>query len=186
MPDLRLPKPGQVHTIVFDFDGVFTDNKVYVDQYGRETVRCDRGDGLAFDFVRTYSKRGLLAAELFVLSKEANPVVRARCNKLGLGCRQGVADKLGYLQQYLEERFPGDDYPWAGLVYLGNDLNDLPVMCKAGCAIAPFDAHPLILSVAHHVFPQRGGEGFVRAFVETFLGIDQLTKEKVNELVSHR
>jgi len=186
LPEQRLPKPEQVHTIVFDFDGVFTDNKVYVDQDGRETVRCDRGDGLAFDFVRSYSKRGLIAAELFVLSKEANPVVKARCNKLGLGCRQGVVDKLGYLQQYLKERFPGKDYPWAGLVYLGNDLNDLPVMCKAGCAVAPVDAHPLILSVAHHIFPQRGGEGFVRAFVENFLGIDQLTKEKINELVSHR
>jgi YrbI family 3-deoxy-D-manno-octulosonate 8-phosphate phosphatase len=186
LPELRLPEPAQVHTIVFDFDGVFTDNKVYVDQDGRESVRCDRGDGLAFDFVRSYAKRDLLDVELFVLSKEGNPVVQARCKKLGLECRQGVADKLAYLQQYLQERFPGNANPWAGLVYLGNDLNDLSVMCKAGCAVAPMDAHPLILSVAHHVFPQRGGDGFVRAFVEKFLRIDQLTKEKVNELVSHR
>ncbi len=185
MPEVHFPELQTVHTIVFDFDGVFTDNKVYVDQDGRETVRCDRGDGLAFDFVRSFSRRGLLAAELFVLSKETNPVVKARCDKLGLTCRQGVYDKLEYLQHYLEQRFSGSSNPWAGLAYLGNDLNDLPVMSRAGCAIAPADSHPLILSIAHHVLPQRGGEGFVRAFVEKLLGIDQLSQEKVNELVSN-
>ena len=38
-----------IHTIIFDFDGVFTDNKVYISENGKESVRCDRGDGLAFD-----------------------------------------------------------------------------------------------------------------------------------------
>jgi 3-deoxy-D-manno-octulosonate 8-phosphate phosphatase (KDO 8-P phosphatase) len=186
MLEMHFPELQKVHTIVFDFDGVFTNNKVYVDQDGRETVRCDRGDGLAFDFVRSFSRRGLLAAELFVLSQETNPVVKARCDKLGLKCRQGVADKLEYLQDYLEHRFSGNSNSWAGLAYLGNDLNDLPVMCRAGCTIAPADAHPLILSIAHHVLPQRGGEGFVRAFVEKLLGINQLSMEKVNELISDR
>lgn len=186
MAKLPLPELQLVHTIVFDFDGVFTDNKVYIDQDGRESVRCDRADGLAFDFVRSYIRQGFLAAEIFVLSKEANIVVKARCRKLGLSCRQGVSDKLEYLEDYLQQRFPENLNPWSGLIFMGNDLNDLPVMQKAGCAIAPADAHPLVLSVAHYVFPQRGGEGVVRAFFEKFLGIDQLTKEKVNELISYR
>ena len=49
MPDKKLPDWRDLHTIVFDFDGVFTDNKVWVDQNGVESVRCDRGDGLGFD-----------------------------------------------------------------------------------------------------------------------------------------
>jgi 3-deoxy-D-manno-octulosonate 8-phosphate phosphatase KdsC-like HAD superfamily phosphatase len=114
-----------------------------------------------------------------------NPVVKVRCMKLGLALNQGIRDKLKYLREYFERRLPDCSDPWEGLVYLGNDLNDLPVMSKAGCAVAPIDAHPLILSTAHCVIPQRGGEGFVRAFVEKFLGIDQLQKEKINELVSY-
>lgn len=187
MPDsIALPPLEAIHTVVFDFDGVFTDNKVWVDQDGCESVRCDRGDGLAFDFIRTYKKRGLLAAEFFVLSKEANPVVLARCQKLKLTCRQAVVNKLQYLQSYFSDKFPGDTNPYAGLIYLGNDLNDLPVMRRAGCAVAPIDAHPMVLDVAHHVFPQRGGDGFVRAFVEKLLGLERLTKEQIDELISDR
>jgi len=48
----HMPGPADLHTIVFDFDGVFTDNKVWVDRDGRESVRCDRADGLALDFLR--------------------------------------------------------------------------------------------------------------------------------------
>ena len=77
-----MPKPFPVlktiHTVAFDFDGVFTDNKVWVDQNGRETVRCDRGDGLAFDLVRAFQREGKTTANFFILSKEANPVVLAR------------------------------------------------------------------------------------------------------------
>ena len=65
-----LPPLAAIHTVAFDFDGVFTDNKVWVDQDGRESVRCDRGDGLAFDLVRAFQLRGKLNAEFLILSKE--------------------------------------------------------------------------------------------------------------------
>ena len=68
-----LPALETIHTVVFDFDGVFTDNKVWVDQDGRESVRCDRADGLALDLVRAYQRQGKLQAELFILSKENAP-----------------------------------------------------------------------------------------------------------------
>ena len=180
-----LPALDTIHTIVFDFDGVFTDNKVYVDQDGREMICCDRGDGLAFDLVRAYQRAGRMSAELFVLSKETNAVVASRCKKLRLDCKPAIGDKRAFLDQYFIERFPGDENPYSGLVYLGNDLNDLPVMRKAGCSVAPEDAHALVKDVATHVFPQKGGNGFVRAFVERLLGIDALSEEELDELVSH-
>ncbi|WP_096176016.1 HAD family hydrolase [Cohaesibacter sp. ES.047] len=180
-----MPSLKAVHTIVFDFDGVFTDNKVSVDQEGRETVRCDRGDGLAFDLVRAFIAAGWLNAELFVLSKESNPVVQARCRKLKIECKQSIGDKLSFLEGYFADRMPDATSPFEGLVYLGNDLNDLPVMRRAGCAIAPSDAHPRVIRVAHHVLPQQGGNGFVRATIERLLGIDNLSEEKLDELVSH-
>lgn len=185
-----MPKPfpalAAIHTVAFDFDGVFTDNKIWIDQDGRESVRCDRSDGLAFDLVRAFQRRGRLTAEFFILSKETNPVVLARARKLKLDCHHGVGDKLGFMIEYLAARLPGHADPFAGLVYLGNDLNDLPLMRRAGYAVAPADAHPLLCNVAHLVMQQRGGEGFVRAFIERLLGIMQLTKENIDEIVSDR
>ena len=185
MSNSKWPALEDIHTIVFDFDGVFTDNKVHVDQDGRESVRCDRGDGLAFDLVRAYEARGYLKAEVFVLSKESNPVVASRCRKMKIGCKQSIGDKLSFLQGHFAETCPEQEAPFEGLVYLGNDLNDLPVMRRARCAVAPSDAHPRVIEVATHVLPQQGGNGFVRAFVERLLGIDNLSEEELDELVSH-
>ncbi|QQR81409.1 MAG: HAD hydrolase family protein [Deltaproteobacteria bacterium] len=179
------PALSQIHTIAFDFDGVFTDNKVWVGQDGYESVRCDRSDGLAFDLVRVFQKKKKLNAELFILSKESNPVVLMRARKLKLKCYHSVGDKLAFMQGYLKKRFPLNLESWKGLVYLGNDLNDLLLMRYAGYAVAPADAHPKIAELAHLVLKQKGGEGFVRAFIERLLGINKLSKEKIDELISN-
>lgn len=179
------PDIATIHTVAFDFDGVFTDNKVWVDQNGCESVRCDRGDGLAFDLVRAFKQQGKLNAEFFILSKEPNPVVMSRARKLKLECRHGIRDKLSYVREYLKIQFPTNSDSFEGFVYLGNDLNDLPLMRHAGYAVAPADAHPKVCEVAHLVMEQRGGEGFVRAFIERLLDINQLTEEKIDELISN-
>jgi 3-deoxy-D-manno-octulosonate 8-phosphate phosphatase (KDO 8-P phosphatase) len=179
------PSIDSIHTIAFDFDGVFTDNKVWVDQEGRESVRCDRADGLAFDLVRAFQQQGRLKAELFILSKETNPVVLARARKLKISCHHGVGDKLGFMTEYLATRMPDNADPFNGVMYLGNDLNDLPLIRRVGYAVAPIDAHPLVCKNAHLVLAQRGGEGFIRAFIELLLGIDKLSKEEIDELVSN-
>lgn len=173
-----------VHTVAFDFDGVFTDNKVWVDQDGKESVRCDRGDGLAFDLIRGAQRRGTFAAELFIVSKESNPVVLARARKMKLPCHHGIVDKLDFITGNLASRFPDDPNPFTGLIYLGNDLNDLPVMRRAGFSVAPADAHRVVRETASLVLEERGGEGFVRAFVERLLGFNHLTIEEINDIVS--
>lgn len=180
------PLLADVHTIAFDFDGVFTNNKVFVDQNGVESVRCDRGDGLGIDLLRAARDRGDLKAEIFILSKEPNPVVLARARKLKLDCRHGVADKKQHLEQYFADQRPGDEAPFSGLVYLGNDLNDLSVMQVAGFSVAPTDAHPLIRRIATVTLEQPGGEGFVRAFVEHLLDFEHLSVEDINERIHHR
>ena len=180
-----IPPINSVHSIVFDFDGVFTDNKIWVDQDGRESVRCDRGDGLAFDIIRSYQRQGRLKAELFVLSKESNSVVLARTRKLKLVCHQGIHDKLAFLRENFAQRFPDHADPFSGLIYLGNDLNDLPVMRHAGFTVAPADAHPRVQKIAHLVMAQRGGDGFVRNFIEQLLKIDKLSLEEIDELISN-
>ena len=181
-----LPPLGGIHTVAFDFDGVFTDNKVWVDQDGRESVRCDRGDGLAFDFVRAFKRRGRLETEFMILSKEESPVVLARARKLKLDCHHSVGDKLRFMTEYFASRFPGHADPFAGLVYLGNDLNDMPLLRRAGYGVVPADAHPMVRDIADLVMQERGGEGFVRAFIEHLLGVNHLTQQELHELVSDR
>lgn len=179
------PLLASVHTIVFDFDGVFTDNKVYLNQEGMESVRCDRGDGLGIDFLRHARERGWIKADIFILTREQNPVVLARSRKLKLDCRYGVASKKDFMDAYFAEHRPVDLAPYDGLVFLGNDLNDLVLMCVAGFSIAPVDAHPLVRRHASVVLPQHGGDGFVRAFVEQLLGVGTMTVEELHEFIHH-
>ena len=177
------PALSDIHTIVFDFDGVFTDNAVYVDQNGVESVRCDRGDGLGIDMLRSAIEFGRLSASVFILSREPNPVVLARAAKLRLTCHHGIDSKKSFMDRYLVRERPRDPNPYAGLVMLGNDLNDLPLIELAGFSVAPSDAHLLVRARASAILPQAGGHGFVRAFVERLLGLDALSRREIDELV---
>lgn len=178
------PTLESIHTVVFDFDGVFTDNKVYVDQNGLESIRCDRGDGLAFDFVRRYRSTGKINVEFFILSKEANSVVPARAKKLKIPCFQAIGDKLSFMKDYFTNHYPNDPNPFSRMIFLGNDLNDLPLIRKAGYSVVPSDAHPMVKSAATCVMNQRGGDGFVRAFIEKLLRITTMSVEEIEELIS--
>ena len=85
----RASPPGpdilsRIKMIILDFDGVMTDNRVIVMQDGNEAVTCSRSDGMGIQQILT---EGVVA---LVLSTEANPVVQARCNKLGIPCIQNL------------------------------------------------------------------------------------------------
>jgi len=180
------PVLASIHTIVFDFDGVFTDNTVMVDQDGVESVRCSRADGLAIDMLRASIDMGKLKAEMFILSREANPVVKARAEKLKLEYRYNSADKKGYMDAYLAQRFPRAASAYQGVVFLANDLNDLELIGAAGFSVVPEDAHPMVKESASTTLPRRGGDGFVRLFVERLLNVAEMRLESIYELVRHR
>jgi len=145
--------------VVFDFDGVMTDNRVLTLQDGTEGVFCDRSDGLGVGMLK---KAGV---PMLVLSKEQNPVVAARCRKLQLDCEQGIDDKVARLDEILRER----GLTWAGVVYVGNDVNDVPCMSRVGLAIAVADAYPPALRVATLVTARPGGRGAVREVCDWLL-----------------
>ncbi len=154
-------EPAQVMTlirppraVVFDFDGVMTDNLVSVDDRGREAVSVSRADGLAVGQLR-----GMV--ELLVLSTETSPVVERRCEKLHLPCRTGIDVKLPVLQAWLAEV----EVDPLDCVYVGNDRNDLACMEFVGTAIAPADAESEALDVADVVLTRSGGKGAVREVV---------------------
>ncbi len=151
--------PDRIDLVVFDFDGVLTDNRVLVSDDGGEAVLCDRGDGMGISLLR---QRGV---EMIVLSTETHPVVEARCRKLELTCRQGLADKAAALAAIIEERRIAAER----VVYVGNDVNDLGCMERVGFSVAVADAHSSVLQQADLVLSRRGGRGAVREFCDQLL-----------------
>lgn len=155
-----IPGPRDLDLIVYDFDGVMTDNRVLVDQDGREAVFCNRSDGLGVGLIRD------LGLDQLILSTEANPVVSARAAKLGLPVLQNCADKGQALSRLLAER--GIDP--ARVLFLGNDVNDLPGLRLVGWPAAPADAAPEVLALARYVTRAKGGQGVVRELARDLAG----------------
>lgn len=151
--------PHPIELLVFDFDGVLTDNRVYVFQDGREAVACNRGDGMGLAMLR---ERGV---PMVVLSTEVNPVVDARCRKLKLECQHGLGDKRSALVALAREK----NVDLKHVVYVGNDVNDLGCMEVAGFAVVVADAHPSAREKADFVLSQPGGAGAVRELCDLLL-----------------
>jgi 3-deoxy-D-manno-octulosonate 8-phosphate phosphatase (KDO 8-P phosphatase) len=154
------PLAGRVDLLAFDFDGVLTDNRVWVLESGIEAVLCNRSDGLAFDMMRS---RGMPAV---IVSTEHNNVVSKRAEKLRVPVLQGVAQKHQALEAYCNSI----NIKLAKVAFVGNDLNDLTVMRAVGFSIAVADAHPSVKAIANFVLSSRGGDGVAREVVEHLLG----------------
>lgn len=159
----------EFHTIILDFDGVFTNNKVLVDEMGKESVFCDRRDGLGIELLRKFKKNNAWDLDFFILSKESNQVVKRRAEKLDLNCYQSIDTKLSFLTNYLDKRSKTIKYSLEGVIYLGNDINDYECMKSVGFSVAPSDSHSLILEIATCVMKNKGGDAFVRDFIELLI-----------------
>lgn len=177
------PSINSIHTIIFDFDGVFTDNKLWLNENGEEFVCCNRADGLGLDILRSFINKQKLTLDCFILSKEKNLVVNQRAKKLKIKCYQGISNKLEFTMEYLEKRFGENKESINGVIYLGNDLNDLAVMKKVGFSIAPSNSHPAIKKIASAVLNTGGGEGFVRTFIEDFLEVGELDTDTLANII---
>jgi N-acylneuraminate cytidylyltransferase len=151
--------PEEVSLVVLDFDGVLTDDRVYVNQHGEETVAAHRGDGMG---IAQLKKTGI---EVVILSKEKNPVVKARADKLGIPAYQGIDEKGKELKSLMADRGVSSEQ----VVYLGNDINDLPCFPLVGLAAAVADAHPKVIERAQLVLSKNGGHGAVRELCDLLL-----------------
>ncbi len=155
----RRPLPDDIRLLVLDFDGVVTDNHVYVDDEGKEMVNAYRSDSIG---VQALQKAGI---QVIVLSSEMNPVVTARCRKMGISAVQGVLDKPVILQEFLQQQKIQNEH----VVYLGNDINDTPCFPLVGCAVVVADAQPEAVLQADRVLTRNGGFGAVRELCDIIL-----------------
>jgi N-acylneuraminate cytidylyltransferase len=150
--------PPSVGALVLDFDGVVTDDRVLTFQDGTEAVMATRADGLGVERLRAL-------VPVVILSKERNPVVAARAKKLQVECLQGVDDKATALRDWAA----ANAVDLADVVYVANDINDLPCLGMVGCPVAVPDAYPEVLAAARIVLRSPGGRGAVREIAELIL-----------------
>ena len=148
----------KIRIIAFDFDGVFTDNMVYVLQDGSEAVRCNRSDGIGLQKLKK------LGIETVIISTEANPVVSARARKLKIRCFQNCEDKRKTLKSLALEM----GISLEEIAFVGNDTNDRPCLTCVGLPVVVEDAHPDVKSLARYRTRASGGHGAVREVCDLF------------------
>lgn len=138
--------------IVFDFDGVFTDNRVIVSQDGIESVVCNRSDGMGLSKIRT------LGIQMLILSTEVVPVAQVRAKKLRIDCITGCEDKLHKLKEIVAAK----GISLTNVAFVGNDINDLDCLKVVGYPICVNDAYPEVKAVCKLISDKKGGDGAVR------------------------
>ena len=155
MTDLE-PLLERLRFAFFDFDGVFTDNRVWVNERGEETLAFSRSDGLGL------RRLDAVAVQYLIVSMETNPIVGARARKMNCDCVQGVDDKLSVVR----ERSEAEGIELAEVAYLGNDVNDAECLAAVGLPVVPADAWPEVVPLARWVLSRGGGAGCVREFCD--------------------
>ncbi|WP_406725871.1 N-acylneuraminate cytidylyltransferase [Streptomyces sp. GD-15H] len=155
-----LPTAADIDAVVLDFDGTQTDDRVLIDADGQEFVAVHRGDGLGIAALR---RSGL---KMLILSTEQNPVVAARARKLKLPVLHGVDRKDLALKQWCEEQGIAPER----VLYVGNDVNDLPCFALVGWPVAVASAHDVVRGAARAVTTVPGGDGAIREIASWILG----------------
>lgn len=162
-----------VELVVFDFDGVFTDNTVFVDQEGKESVRCWRSDGLGLSRLRESG------VKTFIISTEANPVVSARAKKLKIDCLQAIEDKAAAILSTCRNLSVDP----AQTLFVGNDINDIPAFKVVGLPVAVADAYPEVLLYVIASTAKPGGYGAVREICDAIVQAKQAESKAEEDMI---
>ncbi len=158
-----------IKLFAMDFDGIHTDGCVLTDQNGVESVFSSRIDGMGLELVRRRTD-----IQLRVISREVNPVVAARCQKLEIPCEQAVMTgegKLQILQRIMRELGIAQEE----VLYMGDDVNDLAILRFVGLPITVPKGHQSVKAVCKYTTIAPGGDGAIREVCELILqarGVD--------------
>jgi len=153
-----------ISLLISDFDGVFTDNSVYVNENGLESVRCSRADGIG---IKKLIKSGV---DFIVCSSEIIDCVTHRAKKIGFSAYLGINDKGEFIKKYIIK----NSLKPKNVAYLGNDINDLSAFEVVGYKIAVNDSYPEILLKADKILDKNGGYGAVREACQHIIDINNL------------
>jgi len=143
---------NQIKLLILDFDGVLTDNFVYVNQEGIESVKCNRSDGIGI------SRLKHIGINVLIISTEKNSVVTVRGNKLKVDVIQGVSNKKIEVEKISNNL----NIPLSKIAFLGNDINDIPALEIVGYPMGVSDSYKEIDPFIKFKTQKKGGEGAVR------------------------
>ena len=147
--------------IFFDFDGVFTNNKVFISENGEESVVCYRGDGIGI------SELAKMGYDLYVLSSEINPLVKKRCEKLKIKCFNSVDNKGTLINEILKSKLLKKE----NAAFIGNDINDITAFQSVSLAIGVNDRNNLIDDYISYLTDESGGNGAVREVCDKIIAL---------------
>jgi 3-deoxy-D-manno-octulosonate 8-phosphate phosphatase (KDO 8-P phosphatase) len=155
------PVLARLELLCFDVDGVLTDGGLYYTDGGDELRKFDVKDGLGIKAVLA------LGIKVAVITGSDAPAINHRCRRLGIGhVLTGVEDKLAAFRQLCADLA----VPPARAGYLGDDVNDLPILKIAGLPLAVADAMPGVRAAAAYVTKAIGGRGAAREVCDLVLG----------------
>jgi 3-deoxy-D-manno-octulosonate 8-phosphate phosphatase (KDO 8-P phosphatase) len=154
----------KIKLLLMDVDGVLTDGRIYYVPGTRsrfvETKTFHARDGLGIRFAHEAGMR------TGIISGRRSPVVEHRARELGIHyIFQDVLDKLGPYQSVLRAARVPDE----SVCYVGDDLVDLPILCRVGLAVGIGDGHPFLRQHVHYWTVNHGGNGAIRETVELIL-----------------
>ncbi|MBS1602494.1 MAG: HAD-IIIA family hydrolase [Bacteroidetes bacterium] len=148
----------KIRLLLTDVDGVLTDNGVFYGESGEVLKRFSIRDGMGVERLRK-----LAGIETGIITGELSPSVARRAEKLKITeLHLGIKDKPGRLKEIMDRLGIG----WEEIAYIGDDVNDLEVMERAGLSACPADAMPQISGIVHYHCVEKGGYGAFREFAE--------------------
>lgn len=158
--NIMLPK-----LFITDIDGVWTDGGMYYTAEGDVMKKFCVKDGWGVIFLRHYN------IPVAIMTGENTQIVAKRAQKLKIDrCFLGVKDKLSLARQVCDEM----GITLADVAFIGDDVNDLPLLRAVGCSGCPSNTPDYVKSQVKHVGTVHGGHGAFREFVETILAEESL------------
>ena len=153
----------QVHTFIFDVDGVLTDSRLIVLENGKLLHRINQRDELAIKAAVEKEYR------VVIMSGGAGSGLKDRLSQLGVtDLYFSTADKLDAYNELLDIHDLGEQDE-EGILYMGDDWPDYQAMRRVGLPVCPKDAIPEIIKISKYISPHTGGAGCVRDVVEKVL-----------------
>jgi 3-deoxy-D-manno-octulosonate 8-phosphate phosphatase (KDO 8-P phosphatase) len=153
----------KITTFIFDVDGVLTDGTVLVLENGLQARRMNIKDGFALQMAE---KNGY---KVLIISGGNSPQVADRLEKLGISSiHMSVLDKKSFILDYMSaNKIKAEE-----ILYMGDDLPDLPAMSVVGLPCCPADAVIEVRESVQYISPKNGGDACVRDVIEKVLKLN--------------
>lgn len=169
-----LQKAANIKLVIFDVDGVLTDGSLFIGDDGQEYKAFHSKDGHG---MRMLQDSGV---DIAIITGRVSKVVEHRAKDLGIRhVYQGKRDKLPAYKELMQHVGLQDEE----VAYVGDDVVDLPVMCRVGLAICVQDGHPFVKQHAHWITEHNGGRGAGRDVCEMIMQAKGLLHEKLQSYI---